>query len=279
MKNKALVSLLLLTFVTAGAAFAPRVFAQSPTLDKLTFTAKSASGKNYNEVKAVNTSISGAVVIPGTYNNIPVTNIPQNAFYNCSNITSVTIPASATSVGTSAFRSCTNLTSVTFGGSSTTIQNESGAYTSFPGDLAVAYKANGAGTYTRPTGGTNWTKQGSASAPAQTTPAQTAQGQGKYYLEIYDISQATINTLDRMLNDSTTVKEDLYYTARTASGTALRNKDKDLTLEQVRQKLISVAPQITSLNEIILLAQQKWGVNGISGSTNYRIYYWIRRSE
>jgi hypothetical protein len=35
--------------------------------------------------------------------------------------------------------------------------------------LSAKYQAGGAGTYTRPANGTNWTKQGTASAPAPAT--------------------------------------------------------------------------------------------------------------
>jgi hypothetical protein len=182
MKKKVLMSIVLLAFVTVCA-----VFAQSPTLDKLTFTSRGSGSKAYYEVKAANTSISGAVVIPGTYNNVPVTKIPDNAFNNCSNITSVTIlggvetigmsafrcvnlasviiPASVTSIGYRSFFYCTNITSVTFGGSGASVNNTS-SNPSFPGDLGRAYQANGAGTYTRPANGNTWTKQATASAPA-----------------------------------------------------------------------------------------------------------------
>jgi hypothetical protein len=160
MKNKVLLSIVLLAFVTAGAAFA-----QQATLDKLTFTPRTVSGKDIYEVKPANNNISGAVVIPATYNNRPVTQILS--FSNCKSITSVTIPASVVTINNSIFRNCTNLTSVTFQGSGITMnENATSSAGSFPGDLAVAYKANGAGTYTRPANGANWTKQGAASAPA-----------------------------------------------------------------------------------------------------------------
>jgi hypothetical protein len=179
MKNKALMSLVLLAFVTASAVFAPRVFAQSPTLDKLSFS-NSGGG---SRVSAANKTISGAVVIPETYNNrfvseiynfsgcqaitsvvIPssVLTITSSAFSGCVGLTSITIPASVTTISGSAFANCNALTSVTIQGSAKTSNN------SFPGDLSAKYQAGGAGTYTRQAGQNNWTKQAAASTSAPT---------------------------------------------------------------------------------------------------------------
>jgi hypothetical protein len=95
------------------------------------------------------TVTSGAVVIPATYNNLPVTQIRPDAFKGTA-ITSVTIPDSVTYIDVAAFSGCASLTSVTFGGA-----NTSGDFPA--GDLAQKYKAGGAGTYTR--SGTTWTKK------------------------------------------------------------------------------------------------------------------------
>ncbi len=60
---------------------------------------------------------SGNVSIPSsvTYNgnSYSVTSIGEKAFYNCSGLTSVTIPSSVTSIGEMAFYYCSGLTSVT----------------------------------------------------------------------------------------------------------------------------------------------------------------------
>ena len=60
----------------------------------------------------VSTSISGNVTIPSTLGGCNVKKIGPDAFFDCTNLTSVIIPNGVTSIGSSAFEYSTNLTSV-----------------------------------------------------------------------------------------------------------------------------------------------------------------------
>ena len=122
---------------------------------------------------------------------------------------------------------------------------------------------------------------GTSAVFAQTTPSQ-----GKYYLEMWNISQATYDTLQRLRNDPNTSMEDDLALVRTASGTSVRSKDRGLTGEQVRQKLLDINPQgITNwgntVNNFILQVQRQWVSCSQVASTTPRfwIYYWLRRTE
>ena len=53
------------------------------------------------------------IVIPKIIDGIKVTSIGYDAFYECTNLTNVTIPNSVTGIGKYAFKDCANLTSVT----------------------------------------------------------------------------------------------------------------------------------------------------------------------
>lgn len=66
-------------------------------------------------------SIPSDLVIPSKIRTYDVTTIGDNAFYNCSEITSVTIPNTVTSIGSSAFYECPNLRSVNIPNSVTSI--------------------------------------------------------------------------------------------------------------------------------------------------------------
>lgn len=61
------------------------------------------------------------LVIPSTYNDLPVTIIGEGAFGYCRSLNSVLIPDSVTIICNDAFRTCTSLTSVTIGDGVTSI--------------------------------------------------------------------------------------------------------------------------------------------------------------
>lgn len=64
------------------------------------------------------------VVIPPTYNNLPVTGIGDEAFCECEGLVSVIIPNSVTSIGFSAFAACESLESVAIGSSVAGIEEQ-----------------------------------------------------------------------------------------------------------------------------------------------------------
>lgn len=57
-------------------------------------------------------TLSGEIQIPNTCKDLPVVAIKESGFAGCSNITSVTIPDSVTSIGISAFSGCTKLENI-----------------------------------------------------------------------------------------------------------------------------------------------------------------------
>lgn len=87
-----------------------------------------SSSQSYSVSGYSNITTSDKVVIPsthddGTNGSHPVTSIGENAFQNCSSLTSVTIGNNVTSIGRSAFINCRSLTSITIGNSVTSIKD------------------------------------------------------------------------------------------------------------------------------------------------------------
>lgn len=71
-------------------------------------------------------SYTGSVVIPSEViyqgESLKVTSIGEEAFEDCTGLTSITIPSSVTSIDAHAFNGCTGLTSITIPSSVTTIE-------------------------------------------------------------------------------------------------------------------------------------------------------------
>jgi len=116
--------------------------------------------------------------------------------------------------------------------------------------------------------------------------AAFGQNRGKYYLEIWNISKATYDTINKKNSDPAWVREDSFILARTANGTTLRSKDKNLSLEEARLKLLAIdtkklSSDLTNMvNSNLRDAQQKWTAAGMSYiDTQYTVFWWLRRTE
>ena len=84
--------------------------------EKQTLKYTLSSDKTYYTVSNNGTGCRSEIVIPSTYNGKPVKVLAKSAFYNCSNLTKITIPASVTSIGNYAFEGCNKLETIKYTG-------------------------------------------------------------------------------------------------------------------------------------------------------------------
>ena len=79
-------------------------------------------------VPAISPYPTGSVTVPAILGRMPVTSIGTSAFYNCSNLTDVTIGNRVTCIGTLAFSGCSGLANVIIPGSVTSIGSSAFSY-------------------------------------------------------------------------------------------------------------------------------------------------------
>ena len=109
----------------------------SAEVNTLTFTL-SSDGQSY-AITDANSSISGDITLPSTYNGTPVTTIGNYAFEYCSSLTSVTIGDSVTTIGYNAFYECDKLTSIIVDETNPNYQSIDGNIYSKDGKTLVHY--------------------------------------------------------------------------------------------------------------------------------------------
>ena len=79
--------------------------------------------EQYYTLSGIGTCTDKEIVIPCSYNNLPVTIIGGEAFKDCYNITSITIPNGITTISSQSFYNCSSLESINIPASVVTIQN------------------------------------------------------------------------------------------------------------------------------------------------------------
>ena len=90
--------------VITGGVWSNYLFKGSPSLEKVTVKSLSSAVPNY-ALTGAGKALQGSVII-----NEGITSIGANAFSNCSNLTSITLPSTITKVDSNAFNNCSGMT-------------------------------------------------------------------------------------------------------------------------------------------------------------------------
>ncbi|MGD1018645.1 MAG: leucine-rich repeat domain-containing protein [Verrucomicrobiia bacterium] len=106
---------------------------------------------NNNTITIVQPSCgTGALTIPSTINDLPVTSIGEDALYGCTVLTSVTIPASVTSIGDGAFSGCFRLTAIMVDTNNLIYSSVDGVLFDQSQTTLIQYPGGQAGSYSIP---------------------------------------------------------------------------------------------------------------------------------
>lgn len=143
------------------------IFGYTSTWTRDKYSSSSSSSFVYHQYSSVNDTIwqyscknyyyyeyyrlqSYFYYIPSTLTNVVITDdteIPEEAFLNCANITSITLNDEVTSIGTRAFRNCTALTSADIETGLTTIGSSAFYGDSALKSIVIPYGINTMGSY------------------------------------------------------------------------------------------------------------------------------------
>ena len=107
----------------------------------------SEDGMSYS-VTRIGECIDTELIIPSTYEGLPVTSIGDSAFSGCSSLTSVVIGDSVTSIGEKAFRYCSSLTEVVIPDRVTSIGGSAFYYCSSLTEVVIPDRVTSIGGYT-----------------------------------------------------------------------------------------------------------------------------------
>ena len=113
MKRKTGIFAALVLLAVVACIFVLPVTSHAADVSDLTFELIQGGGAYV--ITSCNQSASGELIIPDTYNGLPVYRIKPHAFDGCSNLTDVTIGNNISFIDDFAFAYCTNLRNITFG--------------------------------------------------------------------------------------------------------------------------------------------------------------------
>lgn len=115
MKKKRMISLMLVLSVILSSISAMGVVANASSTDIFRFgTWEPEDGEAYAYLISCDTTASGNVRVPATYDGYPVKYITEGAFKDCVNISSIVFEGNVEQVQPKAFENCRGLTSVSF---------------------------------------------------------------------------------------------------------------------------------------------------------------------
>lgn len=110
---------MLVLLVAVGVIFYNKTTYKTPINESEGLEFALSSDETYYEVKGIGTCTDTDIVIPKTYNDLPVKCIGYNAFYDCQNLRSITFSNNIQMIDSNAFKNCVRLTDVLFDGTLT----------------------------------------------------------------------------------------------------------------------------------------------------------------